>query len=265
MIWLRGSLYKDLCEAPGAFQPIGTNNQSNGGIVYRGFVAKFGPVAGPGSGAPLSYGTYLGGTATDETNGEQVSGIAVDASGSAYITGLTQSYDFPVTDGANDTALCGPATYECQNIGFLAKLNPSGSGLEWSTLVGPSNNVIAGTVTLIGAPRVDSAGHVYVTGQGTSSYPVVNPLQPNPQASNGGLFVTQYDPTGSAISFSTIFYSPSSAGVYPGGIDLDSQGNIYVGGMTNGIDLPVTSGVLGPACTGCVSRTGFLAKIQMGE
>ncbi|MBV9743076.1 MAG: SBBP repeat-containing protein [Acidobacteriia bacterium] len=247
----------------GAFQPTGTNNQSNGGIAYRGFVAKFSPVTGIGTGASFLYGTYLGGTATNEYNGaEQVSGIAVDASGNAYITGYTQSYDFPVTPGANDTNECGPATYECQGVGFLTKLNPLGTGLVWSTLVGPSSNVIGGTMNLIGAPRLDAAGNVYITGQGTYNYPVVNPLQPAAQDLNGGVFVTKYDPTGSTISFSTVIYSPSAGAVYPGGIDVDSQGNIYVAGGSTATDLPVTSGVFEPVCTGCVSRAGFLAKIN---
>ena len=248
---------------PGTLQPSGTNNQSNGQIVYRGFVAKFGPVTGIGAGAPLMYGTYLGGTATNGmAGGEQVSGIAVDASGNAYVTGLTQSFDFPVTAGANDTNECGPTTYECQAIGFLSKLNPSGNGLVWSTLVGPSNNVIGGTLNLIGVPRVDGKGNVYITGQGAYGYPAVNPVQAPAQDPNGGVFVTEYDPTGGTISFSTIIYSPSGGGVYPGGMDIDSQGNIYVGGSASIFDLPVTSGVFEPVCTGCVTRAGFLARIN---
>lgn len=95
----------------GAFQRLGSNNQSNGGIVYRGFVAKFSPVTGTGAGASLLYGTYLGGTALNESNGEQVSGMLSAHQGNAYITGYTQSYDFPVTPGANVTDECGPTTY----------------------------------------------------------------------------------------------------------------------------------------------------------
>ena len=243
----------------GAFQTTGTNNQSNGGIAYRGFVAKFPPVTG--AGPSLVYGTYLGGKATNETNGEQVSGIAVDAAGNAYITGLTQSYDFPVTAGANSTIECGPASYACQSIGFLSKLNPSGSALVWSTLVGVSSKVIGGSLNSIGVPRLDADGNVYVTGQGTYTYPVVNPVQPASQDSNGGVFVTRYDPTGSNITFSTVFYSPAGAPVFAGGMDVDSQGNIFAAGYTGATDLPVTAGVFQPACTTC-SRSGFLARIH---
>ena len=147
----------------GAFQTTGTNLQSNGGVAYRGFVAKFSPVTGAGTGASLLYGTYLGGASLTEYNGsEQVSGITVDASGNAYITGLTQSYDFPVTAGANNTNSC-TATSFCQNNGFLTKINPTGTGLVWSTLVEAlpvAQNGGNGTLFLIGVPRVDAAGNV---------------------------------------------------------------------------------------------------------
>ena len=222
------------------------------------------PWPAQGSGASLLYGTYLGGTSLAAGEGEQVSGIAADASGNAYVTGYTQSFDFPVTAGANATTECGPTTYECQGIGFLTKLNASGSALVWSTLVGPSINVIGGTLNTIGVPRLDAAGDVYITGQGTYGYPEVNPVQPAAPAPNGGVFVTEYDPTGSTILFSTVISSPAAGVVYPGGMDIDAQGNVYVGGGTNTFDLPVTSGVFEPVCTGCVQRAGFLAKINPG-
>jgi len=254
----------NLPTTPNALQPTGTNNQKNGGVVYRGFVAKFGPVTGAGTGAPFIYGTYLGGTSLTEQGSEQVSGIAVDASGNAYITGYTQSYDFPVTAGANNTNSC-TATSFCQNNGFLTKINPTGTGLVWSTLVGAlpvAQNGGSGTLFLIGAPRVDADGNVYITGQGAYNYPVVNPLQPAAQDLHGGVFVTKYDPNGSTMLFSTVIYSPSGGIVWPGGIDVDSQGNIYVGGSSNAADLPVTAGVLQPANNGGNSREGFLAKIE---
>jgi len=254
----------NLPTTPNAFQPTGTNNQKNGGAVDRGFVAKFGPVTGVGTGAPLIYGTYLGGTSLTEEGSDQVSGIAVDASGNAYITGYTQSYDFPVTAGANNTNSC-TATSFCQNNGFLTKINPGGTGLVWSTLVGAlpvAQSGGSGTLFLIGAPRVDADGNVYITGQGAYNFPVVNPLQPAAGDLHGGVFVTKYDPTGSTISFSTILYSPAGAILWPGGIDVDSQGNIYVGGYSDAVDLPVTAGVFQPTSNSGNARGGFLAKIQ---
>ena len=58
----------------------------------------------------MIYGTYLGGTALNESKGEQVSGITVDAAANGYVTSYVQSYDFPVTLGANVTTECGPTT-----------------------------------------------------------------------------------------------------------------------------------------------------------
>ena len=251
---------------PNAFQPTGTNLQTNGGQVFRGFVAKFGPVTGVATGAPFIYGTYLGGTSLSECCGsDQVSGIAADAAGNAYITGLTQSQDFPVTPGANNATSCTSVlpNSSCENIGFLTKLNPSGTGLVWSTFVGgpfPGGGG-NGTTYEIGAPRVDTNGNVYVTGRGAYNYPVVNPIQAAAQDDHGGVFVTKYDPTGSTILFSTVIYSVLGT-AYHGGIDVDSQGNIYVGGQTDSNDIPVTSGVFEPVCNACVQRAGFLAKIN---
>lgn len=242
----------------GAFQAAGTNLQTNGGLVWRGFVAKFSPVTGAGTGATLMYSTYLGGVSTSNMGGEYIAGIAADSAGNAYVSGYTRSPDFPVTAGANFTVECGTSTYECQNTGFLTKLNPSGTGPVWSTLVGPSTNSIGGTVSVIGPPRLDSNGNVYITGEAFPTYPAVNPIQTSPQTSNGGTFVTRYDPTGSTITFSTIFYSPSGGQVNPGGLDADTNGNIYVGGGPNASDLQETSGVFQPGCAGCA----FLAKIQ---
>jgi hypothetical protein len=96
--------------------------------------------------------------------------------------------------------------------------------------------------------------------QGTYNYPVVNRLQPAAQDQNGGVFVTKYDSTGSTISSSTIINRPSGAPVWPGGIDIDSHGDIYVGGYLGAADLPATGGLL-PGYNGASSREGFLAKI----
>jgi hypothetical protein len=115
-------------------------------------------------------------------------------------------------------------------------------------------------------PRLDASGNVYVTGQlnlTSGAYPLVNPVQaptPNPN----GTFVTEYDPTGSTIYFSTDIYSPMDYGVYPSGIDADLQGNIYVAGFTYAPDLPTTAGAFQPAINGIPGSSnnydGFIAK-----
>src|SRR6202035_4637617 len=84
------------------------------------FVAKI------GANAALYYSTFLGGTCADEGLG-----IAVDSSGSAYVVGATTSPDFPATKGAFEETYKGAAT-----TGFLAKLNPQGSGITYATFLG---------------------------------------------------------------------------------------------------------------------------------
>ena len=98
--------------------------------------------------AALRYSTYLGGTCADEGLG-----IAVDSSGSAYVVGATSSPDFPATKGAFQETYRGAA-----NMGFLAKLNPQGTGITYATFLGGPGNDSANAVAL------DDKGNIYVTG-----------------------------------------------------------------------------------------------------
>jgi hypothetical protein len=258
----------EITTTPGSLQPAYSNFTPGSANTAHAFAAKFSPVTGVGTGASLIYATYLGGAPPTGSPGEQVSGIAVNAFGNAYITGQTQSYTFPVTTGANNTNSCSPVS-DCENIGFLTVLSPDGSAIVWSTLVGATPVVQSfgrGTVFLIGPPRLDADLNVYITGEGGYSngyYPLVNPLQPQPANQQPGIFVTKYDPTISTIYFSTVFYSPSGLGVYPSGVDIDSQGKIYIAGYTAAPDLPTTSGAFQPANAGSpFNRAGIIAQIN---
>ncbi len=182
------------------------------------------------------------------------------------MTGSTSSYDFPITEGLT----FDQANSNGNPVSFLTKINPSGSGLVWSTLVGANNT------SSIGPPRVDSQDNVYTTGLAYVGYPEVNPVQPVPSPGYGeaGLFVTEFDPTGSTLLFSTLIYSPSAGGgVNPAGVDVDSAGNIYFAGSTAAPDLPVTAGVFQPALNGTAGCTasrsclpdGFIGKISPGN
>jgi uncharacterized protein (TIGR03437 family) len=236
----------------GAFQ------RYSGVRLARGYVAKFSPASSKG-GSTLIYATYLGGTNGANDNSDQIGGIAVDAAGNAYVTGNTQSYDFPVT--VNTPSYC-TAALGCQNTGFLTKINPAGSGLFWSTLVGATTNCCSGDVAIMAPPRLDAAGNVYVSGRLNTSigFPLVNPLQPAANQANQ-VFVSAYTPTGGTISFSTAIYSPAQSGpLFPAGLDVDSQGNIYVAGYSQAIDLPVTSGAFRKANAG--GSDVFIAKIN---
>ena len=101
--------------------------------------------------------------------------------------------------------------------------------------------------------------YVSRTAGNNTQVPLVNPLQP---ANNfGGVYVTMYDPTGRTIYFSTVIYDPRNNGsVFSSGVDVDSQGNIYVAGYTTQRGLPTTTGALQPAIAG--NFDGFVAQIS---
>ena len=117
--YLTGSAgFANFPTTPGAFQP----QSSHSGAGSEVFVSKLAP-----DGRTLVYSTYLGGSTYD--NGY---GIAVDAAGSAYVTGYTGSPDFPVVDPLQGFAGGGSDV-------FVSKLTPDGSDLVYSTFVGGSN------------------------------------------------------------------------------------------------------------------------------
>ncbi|MEO6724784.1 MAG: FG-GAP-like repeat-containing protein [Blastocatellia bacterium] len=136
------------------------------GGINDAFVAKFNA-----TGSALEYATWLGGTGND--NGLA---IAIDGAGNAYVTGDTASANFPLVD-APQTQLKGTDA-------FVAKLNPLGSTLLYSTFLG-GNSTEAGN-----AIAVDSTGSAYVAGNTSSTnFPTVNPLRPNPGNAPDGFIV----------------------------------------------------------------------------
>lgn len=157
----------------------------------------------------LVYSTYLGGSGFD-----QGYAIAVDALGNSYVTGQTAAIDFPTTPGAFQTVYGG-------GDAFIAKLNPSGSALVYSTyLAGASGNGIA----------VDAAGNAYVTGDaGPLTFPTTaGAFQTSPIGYDA--FVTKLNPTGSALVYSARF--GGNFDDFSRGIALDANGNAYITGWT---------------------------------
>ena len=134
----------------------------------------------------LSYATYLGGSGAD--NGQSV---AVDAAGNVYVTGFTGSTNFPTTPGTLQNQLGG------QGNVFVAKINPAGTGLVYSTFVG------GGAFDLGLAIRVDIAGNAYVVGTTTSgNFPIKNAIQGTFGGGSDGLPL-QVNPSGNQLVFST--------------------------------------------------------------
>ena len=201
--------------------------QTTFGGGRNAFVTKLNP-----TGSALVYSTYLGGSLFDEGLG-----IAVDATGSAYVTGDTQSSNFPTTPGAFQTTFGGGFS-----DAFVTKLNPTGTALVYSTYLGGDNFDGSSGIA------VDSGGNAYVAG-GTDSANF--PTTPTAfQTTFGGgtcfggpcfdAFVTKLNPTGTARVYSTFLGGGDSD--TGNAIALDSSGNAYVTGGTGSADFPTTPG-----------------------
>jgi len=189
----------------------------------------------------LGFSTYLGGDRDDEGNG-----IAVDAAGNVYVTGLTESTDFPESSSPFQNDPRG------KEEAFVTKLNPAGGGIVFSTYLGGDGDDIGNAVA------VDSAGFVYVTGL-TKSTNFPTPGAAVQRVFQGGetdCFVTKLTPGGGEAIFST----------YLGGNDrdrctaiaLDAAGNAHVVGVTKSSGFPKSGGVFRPERDG--GEEGFITK-----
>lgn len=186
--------------------------QAASGGTWDAFVAKINA-----AGSALVYSTYLGGS-----GGDYGAGIAIDSAGNAYVTGETTSTDFPTMNPLQ------PALAGFQDA-FVAKINPSGSALVYSTYLGGSDGT-EGVGDQGYGIAADSAGNAYVTGvTGSSDFPTKNPLQPTLEAISNA-FVTKINASGSALVYST--YMGGLGGDVGYGITVDSAGNAYVTGIT---------------------------------
>lgn len=204
-------------------------------------------------GSQVLYSTYLGGNGSDGARA-----IAVDASGSAYVTGSTTSPDFPTTPGAYETKLTST-----EDI-FVAKLSPDGSQLMYSTLLGSQASAAAGIA-------VDATGNAVITGFTQGNFPVTasasqsapvmgcymsaSPVVPIIRDA----FVTRLAAGGNALVYSTLL--GGSCSTNGNSIAVDANGNAWVAGATLSPDFPVTSDALQPKFGGGV-YDGFLARLN---
>ncbi|HNG32228.1 MAG TPA: SBBP repeat-containing protein, partial [Blastocatellia bacterium] len=186
------------------------------GFASDAFVTKLDP-----NGATLLYSTYLGGINTDSAEK-----IAVDAAGSAYITGTTQSGNFPLRNAAQRSF--GGFSSDA----FITKLNPAGSALEYSTFFGGQSTDVGRAIA------VDGAGNAVIAGATTSpDFPTLDSVLPNPKAStDADAFIVRLDASG-AVSYSTLLGGLLTDQAY--GVAVDVAGNAYVTGSTISRDFPV--------------------------
>jgi RHS repeat-associated protein len=217
--------------------PITTGGSYSG--VQESFVAKLNS-----TGSALIYATYVGGA---QTSAGQA--IAVDETGSAYITGSTNG-SFPTTTGAYQTSYGGGTD------AFVTKLNAAGDNLVHSTYLGGS-----GSDTGYGI-AVDPAGYAYVTGSTASTaFPTTTGVF---QSSLGGgtgqdAFVTKLKTDGSGLVYAS--YLGGSGSETGEGIALDVNGNAYVTGNTASTNFPTVSAYQG-SLSGGAGQDAFVSKVN---
>lgn len=225
--YLSGStMSRNFPTTPRAYQPTMLGGTSDA------FVAKVNA-----AGSNLIYSTYVGGREDDYCNG-----LAVDESGNAYLTGLTQSPDFRTTLNAFQRV---SRQREQAWDAFLTKLSPDGSTAPYSTYFGGSNGTRALGVALGPAGRATIVGLTF-----DSDLPLKDAFDKTLNG-NSDAFVAQFDTT--AFGASSLIYSSYFGGTGQDdafGIACDGQGNCFVVGYTNSADLPTTPGALQPKLAG---------------
>ncbi|MBV9926831.1 MAG: SBBP repeat-containing protein [Acidobacteria bacterium] len=175
----------------------------------------------------VSYSTLLGGNDSDSALA-----VAADPDGSVYVAGNAHSVPFPVTPGAFQTEGSSPIT----GAAFVAKLNPSGTALVYSTYLGKSSSdAVIGIVP-------DASGNVVVAGNTNrgSQFPTTTGAYQRFTAGGDEVFVTKLNATGTALIYSTLFGGNSIDNVRS--LAVDPQGNAYFAGYTISDNFPTTPG-----------------------
>lgn len=191
-------------------------------------------------GNSLVFSTFLGGSAADGALA-----VALDATGTIYLGGETNSVDFP-TVNAFQSVNHASANGSTDPTGFVAKLNGSGSALIYASYLGGSG------VDAVRAIAADSAGNAYVTGSTSSTdFPTVNPLQSTNRAATGlggpTAFVSKINSAGKALVYST-YLGGSGGGNGPLGdvgnaIAIDNVGDVVAVGQSSSTDFPLVGAV----------------------
>jgi uncharacterized protein (TIGR03437 family) len=193
------------------------------------------------AGNSLSFSTYLGGTVLDGC-----SSIALDSAGNIFVTGGTNSANFPSTDGSFQRAFRGGSgTYPALKSGdaFVAKLNNNATQLLYATFIGGNGEEAGSSIA------VDGDGNAYITGftNSTFGFPLTATAPQTRYAGSGGnvgvglgdAFIVKLDPTGSKQIYGTLLGGARDEVAF--GIAVDKQGAAYITGSTLSTDFPVSA------------------------
>lgn len=217
------------------------------------FVSRFDPtLSGISS---LVYSTYLGGSASGHV--DTGAGIAVDASGHAFVTGETNSPTFPVTPSAFQGSLKGTS-----GNSFLSEIDTT-----MATLLPVYSSFLGGTATSEGESALgislDAKFNAYIAGSAaTNDFPTTPGAFQKTITTNLPAYVARFDTTKSGAP--SLVYSTFLAGSgsqFARSIAVDSAGNAFVAGETNSNDFPVTTGATQPKSGGGFSDA-FLTELN---
>lgn len=211
-------------------QPIGYYRFTTGSDIVVSRLSK--------NGDSILVSTYMGGTANDGLNtlglvfnyGDQLRGdINIDTNGDVYVASTTQSNDFPVLGGVQNT-------YGGNQDAVLFKLNPDLDNLIWSTYLG-GNSPETGT-----AMNLDTLNNAFIVGATRSEldFPVTDTLEGYDANTNSEAYVTKISPDGSAILASVKVGTDGAEQAYF--VQLDNDQNVYILGQNIFEAYPITSG-----------------------
>lgn len=200
------------------------------------------------AGSALVYSTFLGGGVDDAATG-----IAIDATGNAYVSGFTSSGNFPVSAGAPQRTYGGAGGSDTVIFGdaFIAKVNPGGTGLVYSTVLGGRQDDVAYGIA------IDAQGNAYVAGNTLSTnFPVTDGAYQRTYAgfagtaltAAGDAFVTKINAAGTAWVYSTYIGGRKDEAAM--GLAVDTAGSVHVTGYTTSPNYPVTADARQPAYKG---------------
>jgi len=192
----------------------------------------------------LDYASYLGGSFNDIA-----SGVATDARGALYVTGETESFDFPVTTGAFDTIKAGG--YDA----FVVKVAPGGSTLEWGTFLGGSGHDKGRKIAA--APD----GSMYAVSEATSGFPMTPGAYDAVYNGQLALGLSVLSPDGTHLQYGT-YLGGTEEWVAQPNLCLDGYGSAYVTGYTADDLFPTTPGAFDTVRNGF--SDSFVAKFQFG-
>ena len=198
-------------------------------------------------GKSLVYSTFLGGSSTEDFSGK--TGISVDSVGNAYVSGDTQSTNFPMKNALRGVKTGTPLTFD----GFVAKINPDGSDFVYSTYIGGSDDDFA-----LGIAN-DQTGNAYVAGR-TRSSSFSGSSSTRPATATTDAFVAKLNASGSAISYLT-FIGGNNGNESANAITVDAAGDAIIAG-TAGDGSPTVNSIQSSFRGG--ANDGFVAKLAPG-